>query len=106
MKKGGVRVHACAEGCSALFAVAAAAVGNVERHHNPVTLFEKGDAGTGFDDDAHVFMSYVEPQPLPLLLQHGYCENLVRFGAVKTNQSITLLLQMCVLETCDSLTHI
>lgn len=50
-------VDAGAEGGFALFAVAAAAVGDVEGEDDPVALLEEGDAAADLDDDAHVFMS-------------------------------------------------
>ena len=50
-------VHAGAEGGFALFAVAAAAVGDVEGEDDAVALFEEGDAAADFDDDAHIFVA-------------------------------------------------
>ena len=56
-EKGDVRVNAGTERGFAFFAVAAATVGYIERHHNSVSLFEQGDSGARFEDYAHVFVA-------------------------------------------------
>lgn len=53
-------VYACAEGCFALFAVLAAAVGDIEGEDDAVVFLEEGDAGADLGDDAHVFMAWEE----------------------------------------------
>jgi hypothetical protein len=71
MVKGGiVRIHACAECGSAFLAVPAAAVGDVEWHHDAVSFLEKRNAGPGLDYDAHVLMSYITSQSLAWFLLH------------------------------------
>ena len=55
--KGAIRIHASAESCLSLFAVPAAAVGDVEGHYYSVAFFEEGNSRAGFDYDSHVFVA-------------------------------------------------
>jgi hypothetical protein len=57
-RKGGLRINASTKGSSSFLAVAAAAIGYVEGHHDPVSFFEQGDAGACLEDYAHVFMTF------------------------------------------------
>ena len=50
-------VDACAEGGFALFAIAAAAVGDVEGEDDSVAFFQEGNAAADCDDDAHVLVT-------------------------------------------------
>lgn len=50
-------VYARAEGCLALFAVAAAPVGDVEGEDDAVAFFEQRYATADFFDDAHVLVA-------------------------------------------------
>jgi hypothetical protein len=55
--RGDKRINACAECGASFFAVAAAAVGDVEGHYDAVAFLEKRDAGASLEDYAHVLMS-------------------------------------------------
>jgi hypothetical protein len=54
------RVDSCAECSFAFFAVTATAVGDVEGHDDPVTLFQECHAVPEFFDYAHVLMAFEE----------------------------------------------
>ena len=57
-EEGGLRINASTKGSSSFLAVAAAAIGYVEGHHDSVSFFEQGDAGACLEDYAHVFMTF------------------------------------------------
>jgi hypothetical protein len=52
------RIDTCAECRLAFFAVAAAAVRNVEGHYDSIALFEESHARAEFFDYAHVLVTF------------------------------------------------
>ena len=51
------RVDACAKGSLAFLAIAAATVGDVERHDDTVALLKERNSAAEFFDYAHVFVA-------------------------------------------------